>query len=89
MERPFSKDGSRKEGRLHQEGVLAETGEMSKGVKRARVVPERNGDDGGSSLIRGNSISVKMWHIRGKKMLNNIFRPMPGIVLDIENFDAE
>lgn len=54
MERPFSKDSSRKEGRLHQ-GVLAETGEMSKGVKRARVVPERNGDDGGSSLIRGNS----------------------------------
>lgn len=39
--------------------------------------------------LEGTAVSVKMWHIREKKMLNNIFRPMPATVLDIENFDAE
>ena len=59
MESLFSQDSSSKESRLHQEGVLAETGEMSKGVKRARVVAEGSGGDGGSSLNRGSSSMCK------------------------------
>lgn len=53
--RDFSQDSSRKESSLHHEVVLAETGEMSKGVQRARVVAEGSGDDGGGSLSRGSS----------------------------------
>lgn len=54
MERLFSQDGASKESRLHQEGVLAEAGERSTGVKRARVAAEGRGG-GGSGLKRGRS----------------------------------
>ena len=36
--------------------------------------------------IEGAAVCVKMWHIREIKMLITIFRHMPGIVLDIENY---